>query len=102
MLAGMNATATIVLDTQSNLLSIPMEALYEENGRTFVYTDYDAENEAFLNPVDVETGISDGKFVQILFGLREGDTFWYAYYDTLDISTDTAPESGFGFSMMGM
>ena len=99
MLAGMNATATIVLDTQENLLSIPVEALYEEGGKTFIYTGYDAENEVFLNPVEVEVGISDGKFVQILSGLQEGDTFWYAYYDTLDISTDKAPEK---FPMMGM
>ena len=46
-------------------------------------------------------GISDGKFVQILSGLREGDAFWYAYYDTLDISNDVAPENVMGFSMMG-
>ena len=102
MLAGMNATATIVLDTQENLLSIPVEAVCEEGDRTFVYTGYDAENEAFLNPVDVELGISDGLYVQILSGLQEGDTFWYAYYDTLDISTDVVPENPMGFSMMGM
>lgn len=102
MLAGMNATATMVLDTQENLLSIPVEAVCEEGDRTFVYTSYDAEKELFLNPVDVELGISDGLYVQILSGLQEGDTFWYAYYDTLDISTDVVPENPMGFSMMGM
>ena len=101
MLAGMNATATIVLDTQENLLSIPVEVLYEDEGRTFIYTGSDAENEVLLNPVDVEVGISDGEYVQILSGLQEGDTFWYAYYDTLDISTDTIPENYFGISMTG-
>lgn len=102
MLAGMNATATIVLDTQENLLSIPVAALYEEGDRTFVYTSYDAEKETFGTPVDVEVGISDGQYVQILSGLQEGDAFWYAYYDTLDISTDVAPDNPMGFSMMGM
>ena len=102
MLAGMNATATITLETRENLLSIPVEALNEENGRTFVYTGYDAENEVFLNPVDVELGISDGAYVEILSGLQEGDTFWYAYYDTLEISQDVAPANPMGFYMMGM
>ena len=102
MLAGMNATATMVLDTQENLLSIPVEALQEEAGKTFVYTGYDAENEVFINPVDVEVGISDGEYVQILSGLQEGDTFWYAYYDTLDLSDEVVPENPMGFSMMGM
>ena len=102
MLSGMNATATMVLDTRENLLTIPVEALYEEDGRTFVYTTYDAETEAPGAPVDVEVGISDGQYVQILSGLQEGDTFWYAYYDTLDISGDVTPENAMGFSMMGM
>lgn len=102
MLAGMNATATIVLDTRENLLSIPVAAVCEENGKAFVYTSYDAEEELLGNPVDVEMGVSDGEFVEVLSGLKEGQIFWYAYYDTLDISTDVAPESAFSFSMMGM
>ena len=102
MLAGMNATATIVLDTRENLLSIPVAAIYEEEGRAFVYTSYDAEKDILGNPVYLELGISDGEYVEVLSGLNEGQSFWYAYYDTLDISTDTAPESAFGFSVMGM
>ena len=102
MLAGMNATATIVLDTRENLPSIPVAAICEENGRTFVYTSYDAENDILGDPVDVELGISDGEHVEILSGLNEGERFWYAYYDTLDISTDTVPENYFDFPMTGM
>ena len=102
MLAGMNATATIVLDTRENLLSIPVAAVYEEKGRTFVYTSYDAEDDVLGAPVDVVLGASDGEYVEVISGLTEGQTFWYAYYDTLDISTDVAPENPMGFSMMGM
>ena len=101
MLAGMNATATIVLDTQKDLLSIPVAAIYEENGKTFVYTSYDGEKDILGNPVEVELGVSDGEYVEVLSGLKEGQDFWYAYYDTLDISTDTIPENYFGISMMG-
>ena len=102
MLAGMNATATILLDTRENLLSIPVAAIYEEKGKSFVYTSYDEEEDLLGSPVEVELGISDGEFVEVISGLSEGQNFWYAYYDTLDISTDTAPENYFGYSMMGM
>ena len=102
MLAGMNATATIVLDTREHLLSIPVAAVYEGEGRAFVYTSYDAEKDVLGNPIYLELGLSDGEYVEVLSGLSEGQNFWYAYYDTLDISTETAPESAFGFSMMGM
>ena len=102
MLAGMNATATIVLNTRENLVSIPVAAVCEANGRTFVYTSYDAEEDVLGNPVDVELGASDGEYVEVISGLNEGQIFWYAYYDTLDISTDVAPENPMGFSMMGM
>ena len=102
MLAGMNATATIVLDTRENLRSIPVAAVYEEKGKAFVYTSYDGKEDLLGDPVEVELGISDGEFVEVISGLSEGQIFWYAYYDTLDISTDTAPESYFGFSTMGM
>ena len=102
MLAGMNATATILLDTRENLLSIPVAAIWEEKGKSFVYTSYDEEEDLLGNPVEVELGISDGEFVEVISGLSEGQIFWYSYYDTLDISTDTAPENYFGYSMMGM
>lgn len=102
MLAGMNATATIVLDTRENLRSIPVAVVYEEKGKAFVYTSYDGKEDLLGDPVEVELGISDGEFVEVISGLSEGQIFWYAYYDTLDISTDTAPENYFGFSTMGM
>jgi len=102
MLAGMNATATILLDTRENLLSIPVAAICEEKGRTFVYTTYDEDKDLLGNPLDVELGASDGEYVEVISGLNEGQNFWYAYYDTLDISTDTAPENYFDYPMMGM
>ena len=95
MLVGMNATATIVLDTTPDTLTIPAEALVEEGTRTVVYTGYDEENGVLTGPVTVTTGISDGLTVQILDGLSAGDTYYYAYYDTLEISY--TPDFGGGF-----
>lgn len=99
MLDGMNATVTLSMEDGQSGVCIPVEALNESGSTTFVYTGYDRESNTLLNPVTVETGLSDGERVLILSGLSEGDTFWYAYYDTLDISTAQA-ESG-GFQMFG-
>ena len=95
MLSGMNATATIVLATVSDVLTIPADALVEQGNETIVYTAYDEENERLLSPVIVKVGRSDGENVEILEGLAAGQTYYYAYYDTLEISL--APDFGGGF-----
>ena len=99
MLAGMNATATIVLSTASDVLTIPADALVEQGNQTMVYTGYDEENDQLLNPVTVEVGSSDGETVEILDGLTDGQTYYYAYYDTLEISF--TPDFGGGGFMFG-
>ena len=99
MLSGMNATATIVLSTVSDVLTIPADALVENGNQTVVYTGYDEENNMLLNPVAVKVGCSDGETVEILEGLTSGQTYYYAYYDTLEISF--TPDFGAGGFMFG-
>ena len=99
MLSGMTATATVVLSTAEDVLTIPADALVEEGNRTVVYTGYDEENDILLDPVQVTVGISDGETVQILEGLALGQTYYYAYYDTLEISF--TPDFGGGGFMFG-
>ena len=99
MLSGMNATVTIVLSTAENVLTVPAAALVEQGNQTVVYTGYDAETETLLDPVTVKAGISDGETVEILEGLTEGQTCYYAYYDKLDISF--VPDFGDSGSIFG-
>ena len=99
MLSGMNATATIVLSTVNDVLTIPADALVEQGNRTIVYTGYDEETETLLNPMAVKIGCSDGETVEILEGLANGQTYYYAYYDTLEISF--TPDFGGGGFMFG-
>ena len=99
MLSGMNATATIVLSTASDVLTIPADALVEQGNQTIVYTGYDEETETLLNPMAVKIGCSDGETVEILEGLANGQTYYYAYYDTLEISF--TPDFGGGGFMFG-
>ena len=99
MLSGMNATATIVLSTASDVITIPADALVEIGNQTVVYTGYDKEKETLLNPVTVKIGSSDGETAEILEGLAYGQTYYYAYYDTLEISS--TPDFGTGGFMFG-
>ena len=98
MLSGMNATATIVLASSSDILTIPADALVENGNQTLVYIGYDAKKDALLNPIAVKVGNSDGETVEILEGLSDGQTYYYAYYDTLEISY--TPDFG-GMGMFG-
>jgi len=95
MLSGMNATATIVLATSEDVLTVPADALVEAGNQTLVYTGYDQETDALLQPVTVRVGRSDGENVEILEGLADGQTYYYAYYDTLEIFL--TPDFGGGF-----
>ncbi len=93
MLTGMNAAVKLPLERMENVLTLPAAALYDIGARTFVYTGYDAENAALINPIEVTTGRSDGEYVQIISGIDPDMEVWYEYYDTLVVSD--IPESGF-------
>lgn len=99
MLSGMNASATIVLSTATDVLTIPAAALVENGNQTVVYTGYDEENDLLLDPVTVRVGRSDGQTVEILKDLAHGQTCYYACYDTLEISF--TPDFGGGGFMFG-
>ena len=87
-----------MLQTVTDAVTLPADALVEQGTKTLVYTGYDAENELLLNPVEVTVGVSDGEKVQILEGLEAGTVCWYAYYDTLQISyTPDFGSGGFPF-----
>ena len=92
MLPGMNASAFLTLASTENALSVPVAALVEDGSKTIVYTGYQEKDETLIKPVEVTTGASDGEYVQILSGLNDGDTVYYAYYDTPEISN--IPEAG--------
>ncbi len=81
MLPGMNVSSLIVTEEKKDVLCIPVEALSEENGKTYVYTGYDEKNLLLISPVEVQIGLSDGLQAEILSGLEEGQKYWYSYYE---------------------
>ncbi|MCR5058184.1 MAG: HlyD family efflux transporter periplasmic adaptor subunit [Clostridiales bacterium] len=85
MYNGMNAGIRVTV-CEEEYLTVPVAALIEENGNTYVYTLYDEEEERFDGLTEVVTGVSDGTDVQIVSGLSEGDTVCYRYADSIELT----------------
>ena len=85
MLPGMTASVVVRISGVDNAVIIPIEALHQTSSSSFVYTQYDEESGSFGGMVQVLTGISNSSYVEIISGLKEGDTVWY-----------TEEEQGFG------
>ena len=88
MLSGMNAAVQIPLGSVKNTLVIPVAAVVDDGAKTYVYRGFDEKKDALTDPAEVVLGVSDGIYVEVLSGLAEGDPFYYAYYDTLEINDE--------------
>lgn len=84
MLIGMTAAATINVSESDNAVLIPLSALQEEGGQSFVYTSTDSQGN-LSGKTQVETGLSNETQVEITSGLSEGDT---VYYESTSASSD--------------
>ena len=83
----MNVDAEIVLEEAADTLAIPSSAVTRGSGNTslvLITQDSPSAESAVAQEspegyvyVQVETGISDNSYVQILSGLQEGDTGAY-------------------------
>jgi len=78
MLSGMSARAVVLIQGVSGAVLIPEEALHQTRDSAFVYTEYDYETREFGGVKAVVPGLSDGSMVEIVEGLNEGDTVYYA------------------------
>ena len=76
MRIGMTASASISIDEAKDAVLIPVDALQEKGGKTFVYTQKDSDGN-LSGEVEVETGLSNGNKVEITSGLGSGDTVYY-------------------------
>jgi HlyD family secretion protein len=68
---GMTVDAEFILARRTGVLLVPQEAVRGEQSKA-VFTVEGGE----LKPRVVETGLSDGRFVEIVRGLREGETVY--------------------------
>ncbi len=89
MLPGMNGSVLIEVSRLDSVLTVPAAAVYEDGTRTYVYTALDSETGEPTAAVDVTTGASDGTYIQILFGLSDGDAVYYRYADSIVYRNNT-------------
>lgn len=68
--AGMFAEVNLISDSKKNVLCVPSDAVIIKNSQTKVVVLKDNVPEY----VDVETGLDNGEFVEIISGLKEGTT----------------------------
>lgn len=61
---GMSVLATISVEEAEDAVLIPVSALQERGGKTFVYTE-SAEDGTISGETEVTTGLSDGNRVEI-------------------------------------
>ena len=66
----MTASATIFLDSKTGVLAIPVKAIKRERGKSVVYVVQDGQPK----PREVKVGWKDGTWIEVVSGLREGET----------------------------
>lgn len=77
MLPGMTAEVDIKIEGVENALIIPLDALHQTSAISYVYTAYDEELQQYGGMVEVTTGMQNEQYVEVLSGLKEGDTVYY-------------------------
>ncbi len=95
MKVGMNASATIIVDSVENVVTLPVLALQEKGNKSFVYTEKDSEGN-LTGEVEVTTGLSDGTTVEITVGLEDGDVVYYQRIGSSSGSSDGFKGGNFG------
>jgi len=68
--SGMFAEVVISTVSKDDVLTVPLAAVVPRSGRQIVYT-VDSKNRA--REIDVETGLRDHKYIEIISGLKAGE-----------------------------
>lgn len=66
---GLNGDITIVTDRQDDVLTVPTEAIREENGETYVYT----KTNTTYKKTAIQVGMKNEDVIVVTQGLSEGD-----------------------------
>ena len=90
LLPSMNADVTIVVGKAEKALSVPADAV-ERNDRILIRSEDGSTDEGAPEGyvyTQVETGVSDGDWVEILSGLEEGDEIAYIPASAYGLAND--------------
>lgn len=86
MLSGMNASVKITTGVSGTIPTVPAAAVVFDAGKSWLYTGYNEKTDTLTDPVEIQTGLSDGSLVELLSGLPEGSSFYYRYADSIEYS----------------
>ena len=83
IVSGSTFTAYLIGQPRQGVITVPVEALSEQQGRFFVYERLDEEGFAKL---PVTTGASDGRRIEITSGVKPGDVIVVSGVSTVRLS----------------
>lgn len=86
MRSGMNASVKITTGVSGTVPTVPATAVVFDAGKSWLYTGYNEKTDTLTDPVEIQTGLSDGSLVELLSGLSEGSSFYYRYADSIEYS----------------
>mgnify|MGYP004567293951 CR=1 FL=1 len=86
MLAGMNVSVKITTAVSEPVQTVPAEAILFDSGKSWLYTGYNEKTDTLTDPVEIQTGRSDGNQIELLSGLEAGQSFYYRYADSIEYS----------------
>ena len=86
MLSGMNASVKITTGVSGTVPTVPAAAVVFDAGKSWLYTGHNEKTDTLTDPVEIQTGLSDGSLVELLSGLPEGSSFYYRYADSIEYS----------------
>ena len=86
MLSGMNASVKITTGVSGTVPTVPAAAVVFDAGKSWLYTGYNEKTDTLTDPVEIQTGLSDGSLVELLSGLPEDSSFYYRYADSIEYS----------------
>ena len=86
MRSGMNASVKITTGVSGKVPTVPAAAVVFDSGKSWLYTGYNEKTDTLTDPVEIQTGLSDGTLVELLSGLPEGSSFYYRYADSIEYS----------------
>jgi HlyD family secretion protein len=96
MYVGFSATATIIKEQVSDVVTIPLAAVQQQGDELFVYTTA-TEDGVLGGQTTIETGLSDESIVEVTSGLTTGTTVYYRQQITTGTaSTGNTSTGGFG------
>lgn len=77
MLSGMNVAASVVVEEKKDVTAVPAFAVFEEGGKSYVYTGTDKKTGELTGKKEVTTGMTDGVYIEIIKGIKEGTAVYF-------------------------